>query len=246
MNLKKVLIIIPTYNEIDNIENIITSIFKVNSSYNVLIVDDNSEDGTGDIVDSLSNDLYKDKLFCIHRCGKLGLGTAYLEGFKYALMNNYEYVIEMDADFSHNPVDLPRLLDATADADLVIGSRFYKWRLSVVNWPLKRLILSMMGYRYVKLVLGTTGLYDNTSGFKCFTRKVLEGISLDSVKSTGYCFQIDLNFRALKKGFRVKEVPIIFEDRRYGYSKMSGNIIKEALIMPIKLRIEAIVKGEKF
>ncbi len=243
---KDVLIIIPTYNEIDNIEHIIKEIFNINESYNILIVDDNSKDGTGEIVEHLKKNFYQNKLFCIHRKGKLGLGTAYIEGFKFGLKNKYEYIFEMDADFSHKPEDIPRLLAATKEADLVIGSRFYKWKLSVVNWPLKRLILSMLGYRYVKLVLGTTGLYDNTSGFKCFSRAVLEAFDLNKIKSTGYCFQIELNFRALKKGFRIKEVPIIFEDRRYGNSKMARNIIQEALIMPVKLKIESILKGKEF
>lgn len=241
------LVIVPTYNEMENIGRLLDCILGLGERYNVLIVDDNSADGTGSFVEELAHTKYEKRLFCIHREGKQGLGTAYLAGFKWALAREeYKYIFEMDADFSHNPGSLPSFLDKIKDADLVVGSRFYNWKLSVVNWPLKRLVLSMAGYRYVKLVLGKTGLYDNTGGFKCFRRNVLEAINLERVKSTGYCFQIELNFRAIKKGFKVVEIPIIFEDRRYGESKMSGNIIKEALIMPIRLRIESIIKGDKF
>lgn len=241
------LVIIPTYNEMENIGTLLERIFSLGDRYHVLVVDDNSSDGTGGFLDRIAEERYVGRLFCLHREGKLGLGTAYIAGFKWALQRReYEYIFEMDADFSHNPDDLPRFLEKIKDADLVVGSRFYHWRLSVVNWPLKRLILSMAGYRYVKLVLGKTGLYDNTGGFKCFRRAVLASLDLDKIRSTGYCFQIEMNFRTIKKGFRVVEIPIIFEDRRYGESKMSGNIVKEALIMPVVLRIESIFKGDKF
>ncbi len=231
----KKIVIIPTYNEKENIEAILTEIFSLEGDFNVLVIDDNSPDGTADIVKALK-DKYLGRIFIIERSGKLGLGTAYLEGFRWSLDNGYDYIFEMDADFSHNPQDLPRLYQACRDgADLAIGSRYCDG-ISVVNWPISRIIMSYYASVYVRLVLGMK-IYDCTAGFKCYKRSVLESIDLDKVKMKGYGFQIEMKYTAYRKGFKISEVPIIFINRKQGQSKMSGGIFGEAFWGVLKLRL---------
>ena len=233
----KPLVCIPTYNERENIEKLLNRIFEELPIAEVMVIDDGSPDGTGDLVDSLAkNDR---RIHCIHRAGKMGLGTAYIAAFKWALERDYTHCFEMDADFSHDPKDLPRLLEATEDYDIAIGSRFYAGRLSIVNWPLSRLILSMAASLYVRVVIGIP-LWDCTTGFKCFKRDVLAHLPLDKVKSEGYSFQIDLNFRATRLGYRVGEIPIVFSDRAEGGSKMSKKIVFEAIWRVWQLRMAAL------
>ena len=231
-------VIIPTYNEKENAENIIRAVFSLESPFSVLIIDDGSPDGTADIVKKLQSE-FPENLFIVERKGKLGLGTAYIAGFKWALEHNYEYVFEMDADFSHDPNDLVRLYQACKDgADLAIGSR-YSNGVNVVNWPMGRVLMSYFASVYVRIVTGMK-IKDSTAGFKCYRKKVLESINLNKVKFKGYAFQIEMKFRAWKKGFNVVEVPIIFRDRTEGTSKMSGGIFTEAVIGVIRLRIASI------
>ena len=231
-------VIIPTYNEKENVENIVRAVFSLESPFSVLIIDDGSPDGTADIVKDLQKE-FPDQLFMIERKGKLGLGTAYITGFKWALEHNYEFVFEMDADFSHDPNDLVRLYKACKDgADLAIGSR-YSNGVNVVNWPMGRVLMSYFASVYVRIVTGMK-IKDSTAGFKCYRRKVLESIKLDKVKFKGYAFQIEMKFRAWKGGFNIVEVPIIFRDRTEGTSKMSGGIFTEAVIGVIRLRIASI------
>lgn len=230
----KALVIIPTYNEKENIVNIINAVLKQGEDIDILIVDDNSPDKTGDIVESLNNL----RVFLLRRAGKLGLGTAYTDGFKYALQHNYEYILEMDADFSHNPNDIPKLISAAKNYDLAIGSRYVQG-INVVNWPMSRLILSYMASIYVRMITGMK-VCDPTGGFKCFRRKVLESIDLDNILSDGYSFQVEMNYRTYQKGFKIKEVPIVFTDRVNGVSKMSKKIIIEAIWMVWKLRLMAL------
>lgn len=230
----KSLIIIPTYNEAENIENLLKKIFEVLPSANVLIVDDNSPDGTASLVQKfMEND---HRVFIIQRPGKLGLGTAYITGFKYALERGYEAIFEMDGDFSHNPEDLRRFLEALENADLVIGSR-YLTGVNVINWPLQRLFLSYFANVYTRVITGMP-IRDATGGFKCFRAEALRKINLDSVKSNGYGFQIEMNFLFWAKGFRVIEIPIIFTDRRNGVSKMNKKIIFEAILLVWKLKFK--------
>ncbi len=240
--MQKALVIIPTYNEKENIENIIKAVFNLPLAFNVLVVDDNSPDGTGYIVENLQKD-FKNRLFLKKRKGKNGLGTAYIDGFKWALAKDYEYIIEMDADFSHNPKDLVRLYDACANqgADLSIGSR-YSQGVNVVNWPMKRVLLSYFASKYVRFITGTP-LHDTTAGFVCYNRKVLETINLDKIKFVGYAFQIEMKFKAWKHGFNIKEVSVIFTDRTLGKSKMSGSIVTEAIFGVIKLRLKGLPKS---
>jgi len=233
---EKSLVIIPTYNEHENIRNIIPDVLKQNESIDVLIVDDNSPDGTGDYVEQISK--YNSRVKIIRRSGKLGLGTAYVAGFRYALLNNYDYIFEMDADYSHDPKDLNRLLAAIKEYDLAIGSR-YKGGVNVVNWPMQRLLLSYFASVYTRVITGLP-IHDSTAGYKCFKRKVLESINLDEIKSNGYSFQIEMHYKAWKKGFKIGEVPIIFIDREKGHSKMSKKIVYEAIFMVWKLRIKSI------
>jgi dolichol-phosphate mannosyltransferase len=233
----KSLVIIPTYNEIDNIKRIIESVLPQDNSIEILIVDDNSPDGTGKVVLDIMKET--DRLHLIERKGKLGLGTAYVEGFKFAIQNRFDYVIEMDADFSHNPDDLPRLLSEIQDHDLVIGSRYVSG-VNVVNWPMSRLILSYLASFYVKVITGMK-IDDPTGGFKCFRRSILEKIDLDSIISDGYSFQVEMNYRVYHRGYRVKEIPIIFYERRDGKSKMSKNIVIEAIWKVWRLRLMAIL-----
>ena len=232
----KTLIIIPTYNEIDNIEKIIREINLINSKIDILVVDDDSPDGTGSLVKKLKDEF--DNLNLIERTGKLGLGTAYIEGFKFALKNGYSFIFEMDADYSHDPKEIPNFFEAIKDADLVIGSR-YITGVNVVNWPLSRLILSYCANIYTKIITGLP-LHDSTGGYKCFRRLVLESINLENIKSGGYSFQIEMNFKAWKKGFKIKEIPIIFIDRTVGKSKMSKKVVREAIWMVWKLKIRSI------
>jgi dolichol-phosphate mannosyltransferase len=233
---EKSLVIIPTYNEHENIRNIIPDVLKQNENIDVLVVDDNSPDGTGDYVEQISK--YNSRVKIIRRSGKLGLGTAYVAGFRYALLNNYDYIFEMDADYSHDPKDLNRLLSAIKEYDLVIGSR-YKGGVNVVNWPMQRLLLSYFASAYTRIITGLP-IHDSTAGYKCFRRKVLESINLDEIRSNGYSFQIEMHYKVWKKGFKIGEIPIIFIDREKGHSKMSKKIVYEAIFMVWKLRIKSI------
>ncbi len=233
MTFPKSLVVIPTYNEKDNISLIIPEVLRQDPCLEVLVVDDGSPDGTGDIVEAMSAENARVHLF--RRAGKMGLGSAYVTGFKWALERDYERVFEMDADFSHKPSDLPRLLLAAEDADLVLGSRYNEKKIGVVNWDWKRLLLSYFANLYTRLVTGLP-VKDATGGFKCFRRTALESLDLSGMKSDGYCFQIETTFKIWKKGLRVKEIPIVFTDRVRGVSKMSGGIISEAFFLVLKLR----------
>jgi dolichol-phosphate mannosyltransferase len=228
------LVVIPTYNEKENIENIIQKVFSLPGNFHVLIVDDGSPDGTAAIVQGLQNK-FPDRLFLAQRTGKLGLGTAYIHGFKWALEKGYQYIFEMDADFSHNPEDLIRLHQACADgADMSIGSRYVKGG-KIVNWPWDRIFISKGGAMYTQMIT-LMPVNDPTAGFICYTRKVLEALPLDSVMFIGYAFQIEMKYRAWKKGFIIKEVPITFIDRIEGISKMTKGIVKEAILGVWKMR----------
>jgi len=229
----KTLIIIPTFNEIENIERIVPLVLEKDPSINVLIVDDNSPDGTGRIADRMADQ--DERISVVHRQSKSGLGTAYITGFKFALENGYDLVFEMDCDFSHDPKYIVDFLRAVKDADLVLGSRYISG-VNVINWPMSRLLLSYYANVYSRLVTGLP-VKDATGGFKCFRRQVLQAIDLDRVKSNGYSFQIEMSFRAWKKGFKIKEIPIVFEDRKVGQSKMSKRIVREAVWMVWRLRL---------
>ena len=229
----RALVIVPTYNERFNIARLIPAILDQHASLEVLIVDDASPDGTGDVVDEIV--ATNRRVHVIHRAGKMGLGTAYITGFRWALERKYDLVFEMDADFSHNPERLPEFLVAIAESDLVIGSRYQHGRVNVVNWPMSRLFLSYSANIYARAVTGLP-IFDTTAGFKCFRRNVLESIDLNSVKSNGYAFQIEMHFRVWKKGFRLMEIPIVFVDRTEGISKMSRRIVREAVWMVWRLR----------
>jgi dolichol-phosphate mannosyltransferase len=230
---ERALVIVPTYNERDNIERLIEAVLEQDDRLEVLVVDDGSPDGTGEIVDRLA--AADARVHAMHRPSKLGLGTAYLAGFAWALERDYEYVFEMDADFSHDPTHLPQFLEAIQNADLVLGSRYRNGRVTVVNWPMGRLMLSYCANIYARAVTGLQ-LFDGTGGFKCFRRKVLEAIDLNDVRSNGYAFQIEMSFRASRKGFRLVEIPIVFVDRTEGESKMSKRIVREAVWMVWRLR----------
>ena len=233
--MEKKLVIIPTYNEIENISKIIQAVFALEGEYHILVIDDGSPDGTAGVVKSLQA-VYPERLHLVERSGKLGLGTAYVTGFKWALERDYDYVFEMDADFSHNPADLPRLLAACSQdgADLSIGSRYCDG-INVVNWPLGRIMMSYCASMYVRVALGFK-IYDSTAGFVCYSRKVLETIDLDAVKMKGYGFQIEMKYTARKLGFQIKEVPVIFINRTEGTSKMSSGIFGEAFWGVLGLR----------
>ena len=234
------IVIIPTYNEKENIERILRKVFSLNVDFHVLIVDDGSPDGTATIVRGLQNE-FPDRLFMEERTGKLGLGTAYLHGFNWALKRSYEFIFEMDADFSHNPEDLIKLRKACAEgADMAIGSRYIKG-VNVVNWPMSRVLMSYFASVYVRLIM-RINVQDATAGFVCFRRRVLERIPLDAIKFVGYAFQIEMKFKAIKYGFKVVEVPIIFTDRTEGVSKMSTSIFREAFFGVIQLKIESLFK----
>lgn len=230
----KSLVIVPTYNEKENILLIMEAILKQNECLEILVVDDGSPDGTGDMVEEETKK--NPRVHLIRRKGKMGLGSAYVTGFKWALERDYERVFEMDADFSHAPTDLNRFLETAEEADLVLGSRYQNHRISVVNWDLRRLILSYGANVYTRIVTGLP-ISDATGGFKCFRREALQALNLDKMKSDGYCFQIETTFKIWKKGLRVKEIPIVFTDRTRGTSKMSGGIISEAFFLVLKLRL---------
>lgn len=233
------IVIIPTYNERENIENIIRAVFGLPQSFHILIIDDGSPDGTADIVKRLMAEEFAGRLHLIQRTGKLGLGTAYIAGFRWAIEHKYDYVFEMDADFSHNPNDLPRLYAACAEDgfDVAIGSRYVSG-VNVVNWPIGRVLMSYYASKYVQLVTGLK-IHDTTAGFKCYRRQVLETIELDKIRFKGYAFQIEMKFTAHKCGFRIKEVPVIFVNRELGTSKMSGGIFSEAVFGVIRLRMDS-------
>ena len=230
------IVIIPTYNERENIENIIRAVFGLDKVFHILIIEDGSPDGTAAIVKKLQEE-YPDRLFMVERKGKLGLGTAYIAGFKWALAHNYQYIFEMDADFSHNPQDLPRLYKACAEdgSDVAIGSRYVSG-VNVVNWPMGRVLMSYFASKYVRFITGIP-IPDTTAGFKCYRRRVLETIDLDNIQFKGYAFQIGMKFTAYKCGFKITEVPVIFINRELGTSKMNGSIFGEAVFGVIKLKI---------
>ena len=235
------IVIIPTYKEAENIEAIITAVFSLETSFNILVVDDNSPDGTADIVKELQSN-YKNRLFLEIRKEKAGLGTAYIHGFKWCLQKQYEYIFEMDADFSHNPKDLVRLYKECIkeNVDVVIGSRYVKG-VNVVNWPIGRVILSYSASKYVRLITGMK-IHDPTAGFVCYHRKVLETINLDDIKFIGYAFQIEMKFKAYLAKFKIKEIPIVFTDRVFGESKLSKSIISEAVFGVITMKYRSLFK----
>jgi len=235
---EKSLIIIPTYNELENIQRIIPTLLNLyESNLDILVVDDNSPDGTYNFVEDLSKT--NGRVFLIKREKKMGLGTAYVAGFKFALANNYDFIFEMDADFSHDPKEIKNFLKAIKDHDLVLGSR-YKTGVRVMNWPIKRLLLSYFANGYSRLITGMP-VCDATGGFKCFRREVLKAINLGRISSNGYAFQIEITFKAWKKGFKIIEIPIVFYDREKGTSKMSKKIVREAFFMVWKLRLRSIL-----
>lgn len=234
----KTLVIIPTYNEIENIERMVEIVLSKSEDIDVLVMDDNSPDGTGMRVRFMQSS--EPRLHLIERPGKMGLGSAYVTGFKYALERNYEYIMEMDADFSHNPDDVPRLIEAAKNKDLVIGSR-YSDGVNIINWPFRRLLISYFASKYVRVITGMP-IKDPTAGFKCFHRRVLESINLNKILSDGYAFQIEMNFRAWVKGFRIKELPIVFTERINGVSKMSRHIVWEAAWMVWRLHIMKLLR----
>ena len=234
-------VIIPTYNERENIEKIIRKIFSLATPFHVLIVDDGSPDGTATIIKNLQEKEFGDRLFMLEREGKQGLGTAYIAGFNWSLERNYEFIFEMDADFSHNPEDLEKLYNVALNgADLVIGSR-YKSGVNVVNWPMGRVLLSYFASIYVRTITGMK-IFDTTAGFKCYRKALLEAIDFDKIKSKGYAFQIEMKFNTWKMGYTIEEVPIIFTDRKDGASKMSGGIFNEALWGVLKLKVRSLFK----
>jgi dolichol-phosphate mannosyltransferase len=229
----RALVIIPTFNERENVTRIIAAVLATDSSLDVLIVDDGSPDGTGQIADSVA--AQNPRVHVLHRAGKLGLGTAYIAGFRWALERDYQFIFEMDADFSHNPDRLPVMLAEIKNADLVIGSRYKNGTVNVVNWPMSRLILSYMANLYARAITGLP-VFDATAGFKCFRKNVLEAIDLNAVKSNGYAFQVEMNYRVWKRGFKLAEIPIVFVDRTSGSSKMSRAVAWEGVWMCWHLR----------
>ena len=235
--MQRALVVVPTYNERENLPRLIPAILAQDPRLDVLVVDDGSPDGTGEIADAIAAD--NARVHVIHRSGKLGLGTAYLTGFKWGLEREYSYLLEMDADFSHDPAHLPQFLDAIERYDVVLGSRYLEGRVTVVNWPITRLLLSYFANVYARTVTGLP-VADGTGGFKCFRREVLAALPLDRVESNGYSFQIEMSFRAWKRGFRIGEIPIMFVDRDIGESKMSKHIVYEAVWMVWRLRLLSI------
>ena len=242
--MEKKLVIIPTYNEVENNEKIIAAVSDIECDYHILVIYDGSPDGTADAVRSIQKQC-PDRIFLIERSGKLGLGTAYVAGFKWALEHDYDYIFEMDADFSHNPADLPRLLAACVEggADMSVGSRYCDG-INVVNWPMGRILISYCASIYVRTVLGFR-IFDSTAGFVCYSRKVLETIDLDAVRMKGYGFQIELKYTAHKLGFKIAEVPVVFVNRKEGTSKMSGSIFGEAFWGVLALRFRKFKKAGK-
>jgi dolichol-phosphate mannosyltransferase len=236
--MQRTLIVMPTYNERENLPQIVPLVLSQDPGIHVLIVDDNSPDGTGELADAMAGE--NERVHVVHRPGKQGLGTAYIAGFKWALERDYEYVFEMDSDFSHNPDHIPQFLEAAEDYDLVLGSRYLKG-VTVVNWPMSRLLLSYFANKYARVITGLP-FTDTTGGFKCYRREVLEAIDLDRITSEGYSFQIETTFRAWRKRFKIGEIKIIFTDRSEGASKMSGKIIREAVWKVWWLRLLRIVR----
>ena len=236
------IVIIPTYNEKENIENIIRAVLALPQGFHILVVEDNSPDGTADIVKHLQQTEFADRLFMLQRPGKQGLGTAYIAGFHWALQRQYEYIFEMDADFSHNPADLPRLYAACHDrgADVSIGSRYVSG-VNVVNWPMGRVLMSYFASKYVRLITGLP-IHDTTAGFVCYRRRVLELINLDTIRFKGYAFQIEMKFTAYKHGCRIEEVPVIFINRELGTSKMNSSIFGEAVFGVMRLKWDSLWK----
>ncbi len=240
---EKNLVIIPTYNEKENVEKIIRKVFSLETPFHLLFIDDHSPDGTAGIIKKLQSE-FQGKLHLVERSGKLGLGTAYIAGFRWAIENMYDYIFEMDCDFSHNPDDLERLFIAVHNgADLAIGSRYISG-INVINWPLSRVLMSYFASVYVRLITGMK-IMDTTAGFKCYRRQVLEKIDLDGIRLKGYGFQIEMKFKTWKSGFKIVEVPIIFTDRREGTSKMSGGIFSEAMWGVMKMKIDSLLKPAK-
>lgn len=243
--MSKAIVVVPTYNEIENIERLLRTVFSLQRPFHVLVVDDNSPDGTAAAVEeNLKN--YPERLFLLKRTEKTGLGTAYIAGFKWALEHGYEYIFEMDADFSHNPNDLIRLYNACHKEgnDLAIGSRYIKG-VNVVNWPMSRVLMSWLASKYVRFIMGID-IYDTTAGFICYRRSVLEKINLDNIRFVGYAFQIEMKFKAYLSKFRIKEVPVIFTDRTKGESKMSSGIISEAIFGVIAMKFKSVFNRKKF
>jgi len=234
---KKTLVIIPTYNEAENIVRLIPEVLRQDEGIDILVIDDASPDKTAENVREMK--VHNPRVSLFERPGKLGLGSAYVEGFRFALQNSYDYVFEMDADFSHDPLDIPRFLSEMEHHDLVLGSRYING-VRVLNWPIQRLLLSYFANVYSRVMTGLR-LHDATGGFKCYRRSVLEAIDLDQIRSNGYAFQIEMSFKAWKKGFRIKEIPIVFLDREIGVSKMSKGIVYEAIFMLLKLRFGSMV-----
>ncbi|WMJ73684.1 polyprenol monophosphomannose synthase [Cytophagaceae bacterium ABcell3] len=236
--MKKTLVIIPTYNEKENIEKMVRKIFSLPLPFHLLIIDDNSPDGTANIIENLQKE-FPERLHLEKRAGKLGLGTAYIHGFNYALQRDYEYVCEMDADFSHNPEDLIKLYNTCEETgiDLAIGSRYVNG-ITVINWPIGRVLMSYFASTYVRFITGMP-IQDTTAGFKCYHRKVLETLDFDRIQFQGYAFQIQMKFETWKFGFKIKEVPIIFTDREHGTSKMSGNIFREAIFGVLGMKLKS-------
>ncbi|MBU1299420.1 MAG: polyprenol monophosphomannose synthase [Bacteroidetes bacterium] len=232
----KTLVVTPTYNEAENIQKLIESVLSQDPDVEMLVVDDNSPDGTATIVEQMQKDNFR--IHLINRTGKMGLGTAYVAGFKYAIEKKFDYILEMDADFSHNPNDIPNFLKKIQEFDVVLGSRYFGG-VRILNWPIRRLILSYGASLYTRIITGLP-IKDATGGFKCFRRNVLEAINLDEIKSNGYAFQIEMNFKAWKKGFKIFELPIIFIDRTSGHSKMSKKIVYEAVFLVWKLKFRSI------
>ncbi|MCX6142875.1 MAG: polyprenol monophosphomannose synthase [Ignavibacteriales bacterium] len=234
--MKRCLVVIPTFNEADNLPQLLPMVLKHGDHFNILIVDDGSPDGTGKMVKEMQKT--EPRIHLIERPGKMGLGTAYVAGFKFAIANGFDFVFEMDADFSHDPAELPRLLEKAEEYDLVIGSRYIQG-VNVVNWPMRRLLLSYFANIYTRVITGMP-VRDATGGYKCFRRKVLESIDLDLIHSNGYAFQIEMNFKTWRKGYRMCEIPIVFVDRRIGVSKMSKRIVYEAVWMVWRLKIKSL------
>lgn len=238
MHISDSIVIIPTYNEKENMEKIVRAVFSLEKCFHILVIDDGSPDGTADIVKRLMRDEFADRLFLVERTGKLGLGTAYIAGFKWALERDYEYIFEMDADFSHNPNDLPRLYAACHDegADVSVGSR-YITGVNVVNWPMGRVLMSYFASKYVRFVTGIS-VNDTTAGFVCYRRRVLQTLEFDKIRFKGYAFQIEMKYTAYRIGFKIKEVSVVFVNRKEGTSKMSGGIFSEALFGVMRLRLD--------
>ena len=244
-SMSKALVVVPTYNEIENIPRLLRTVFSLQRDFHILVVDDNSPDGTANCVEEKFN-LYPDKLFLIKRKEKAGLGTAYIAGFKWALENGYDYIFEMDADFSHNPNDLIRLYNACRKDgfDMAIGSRYVKG-VNVVNWPMSRVLMSWLASKYVQMIMAMD-IYDATAGFICYKREVLEKINLDNIRFVGYAFQIEMKFKTYLSNFKIKEVPVIFRDRTQGESKMSGGIVSEAIFGVLRLKFQSLFLRKKF